>query len=142
MKFLDLIRQLIRDYFVIFGIRIIGTVFLTPPNTINRDYILLAMVFAAVGDLPSIVFWSKSELTENSRRLRRIIHFILLETVILIFGGITGIVSGFAEYLIFAIEIVVIYVIVRLITWRGDLATAKKINNKLKILKNTDESEK
>lgn len=141
MKLLDLIRQLIRDYFVIFGILIIGTVFLTPPNTINRDYILLAMVFAAVGDLPSIVFWSKSELTENSRRLRRIIHFILLETVILIFGGITGIVSGFAEYLIFAIEIVVIYVIVRFITWRGDLATAKKINEKLKNLKNTDEYE-
>lgn len=141
MKFLDLIRQFIRDYFVIFGILIIGTVFLTPPNTINRDYILLTMVFAAVGDLPSIVFWSKSELTENSSRLRMIIHFILLETVILIFGGITGIVSGVAEYLMFAIEIVVIYVIVRFITWRGDLATAKRINEKLKNLKNTDEYE-
>ncbi|RBP66779.1 DUF3021 family protein [Alkalibaculum bacchi] len=141
MKFLDLIRQLIRDYFVIFGILIIGTVFLTPPNTINRDYILLAMVFAAVGDLPSIVFWSKSELTENSRRLRILIHFILLEAVILIFGGITSIVSGFMEYLIFAIEIVVIYVIVRLITWRGDLATAKRINEKLIHLKRTDKYE-
>ena len=70
-----------------------------------------------------------------------IIHFILLETVILIFGGIMGIISGFGEYLIFAIEIVVIYVIVRFITWRGDLATAKKINEKLKNLKNIDKYE-
>lgn len=141
MKLMDLIRQLIRDYFIIFGILIIGSVFLTPPNTINRDYILLAMAFATVGDLPSIVFWSKSEQTENSRRWRMIIHFILLETVILIFAGITGIVSGFVEYLIFAIEIVVIYVIVRFITWRGDLVTAKKINAKLKNLKNINEYE-
>jgi hypothetical protein len=141
MKLMDFIRQLMRDYFIIFGLLIIGSVFLTPPDTINRDYILLAMAFAAVGDLPSIVFWSKSETTENSRRWRMIIHFILLETVILIFGGIMGIISGFVEYLIFAIEIVVIYVIVRFITWRGDLATAKKINEKLKNLKNIDKYE-
>lgn len=133
--------QLMRDYFIIFGILIIASVFLTPPDTINRNYILLAMAFAGIGDLPSIVLWSKSELTENSRRWRMIIHFILLETVILIFGGIMGIISGFVEYLIFAIEIVVIYVIVKFITWRGDLATAKKINEKLKNLKNIDKYE-
>lgn len=141
MKLLDLIRQLIRDYFVIFGILIIGAVFFTPPNTINRDYILVAMVFAAVGDLPSIVFWTKSELTENSRRLRRIIHLILIETGILTFGGVIGIVSGVVEYLIFAIEILIIYVIVRFISWQGDLATAKKINDKLKNFKNTHDYE-
>lgn len=141
MKLMDVIRQLIRDYFIIFGILIIGSVFLTPPNTINRDYILLAMVFAAIGDLPSIVLWSKSEQTENSRRWRMIIHFILLEIVILVFGGIIGIVSGLGEYLIFAFEIVVIYVIVRFITWKGDLATAKKINEMLKKVKDIAEYE-
>jgi hypothetical protein len=139
MKLMDLIRQLIRDYFIIFGILIIGSVFFTPANTINRDYILLVMIFAAIGDLPSIVLWSKSEQTENSRRWRMIIHFVLLEIVILVFGGIIGIVSGLSEYLIFAFEIVVIYVMVRLITWRGDLSTAKKINEKLKNLKKIDE---
>lgn len=138
MKLMDLIRQLIRDYFVIFGILIVGSVFLTPPNTINRNYIILAMAFAAIGDLPSIVFWSRSELTEDSRHVRSIIHFILLMTLVLIFGGITGIVSGFAEYLIFAIEILVIYVIVRFIIWQGDMATAKTINEKLKNLRETE----
>lgn len=141
MKGMDSIRQLMRDYFVIFGILIIGSVLLTPPNTINRDYILLAMVFAAIGDLPSIVFWSRSELNENSRRWRMIIHFILLEAVILIFGDIMGIISGVVEYLTLAIEIIVIYVIVKFITWRSDLATAKKINEKLKNLKNIDKYE-
>ena len=139
MKGMDSIRQLMRDYFVIFGILIIGSVLLTPPNTINRDYILLAMVFAAIGDLPSIVFWSRSELNESSRRLRSIIHFILLMTLILIFGGITGVVSGFAEYLIFAVEIVIIHVIVKFIIYQGDMTTAKIINEKLKRFSETDE---
>lgn len=137
MKLMGLIRQLIRDYFIIFGILIIGSVFFTPPDTINRDYILLVMAFAAVGDLPSIIFWSRSELTERSERLRSILHFILLVTFILIFGRITGIVSGFVDYLIFTIQIAIIYVIVRFIIYQGDITTAKKINEKLKDLKDT-----
>lgn len=139
MKGMDSIRQLIRDYFVIFGILIICSVFLTPLDTINRDYILLAMAFAGIGDLPSIVFWSRSELSDNSRRLRSIIHFILLMTLILIFGGMTGVVSGFSEYLIFAVEIVIIYVIVKFIIYQGDMTTAKIINEKLKHFSETDE---
>lgn len=138
MKHMDLIRQLMRDYFVIFGILIIGSVFLTPTNTINRDYILLVMAFAAVGDLPSIVFWSRSELTKSSMRLRSIVHFILLVTLLLIFGGIIGVVSEFVDYLIFAIEIIIIYVIVRFIIYRGDMTTAKIINEKLKSLRGMD----
>ena len=136
---MNLIRELIRDYFVILGVLIIGSVFLTPPNTINRDYILLAMAFAAVGDLPSIVFWSRSEPTEKSRRLRSIIHFILLMTLILIFGGITGVVSKFVDYLIFAIEIVVVYGIVKFIIYQSDISTAKTINEKLKNLREPEE---
>lgn len=139
MKLMDLIRQLIRDYFVIFGILIIGSVLFNPPNTINRNFILLAMSFAAVGDLPSIIFWSRSELTESSRRLRTIIHFILLVTLILIFAGITGVVSKFADYLIFVVEIVVIYIIVKLIIYQGDMTTAKKINEKLKHFSESEE---
>ncbi len=137
MKLMGLIRQLIRDYFIIFGILIIGSVFFTSPDTINRDYILLVMAFAAVGDLPSIIFWSRSELTERSERLRSILHFILLVTFILIFGRITGIVSGFVDYLIFTIQIAIIYVVVRFIIYQGDITTAKKINEKLKDLKDT-----
>ena len=136
---MNLIRGLINDYFVILGVLIIGSVFLTPPNTINRDYILLAMAFAAVGDLPSIVFWSRSEPTEKSRRLRSIIHFILLMTLILIFGGITGVVSKFVDYLIFAIEIVVVYGIVKFIIYQSDISTAKTINEKLKNLREPEE---
>jgi len=138
---MEFIRKLIKDYFIIFGILIIGTVLLAPSTALNRDYVLLAMAFAAVGDLPSIVFLSRSELTESAMRLRLAIHFILLEAVILICGGIAGIVSGFAGYVTLGIEIAVIYVLVRFISWRGDLTTANRINEMLKNLKDKDQDE-
>ncbi|MGB4588563.1 MAG: DUF3021 family protein [Clostridiaceae bacterium] len=139
MKILDLIRQLIKDYFIIFGLLIIGSVFLTPDGTISRDYVLLTMTFAAVGDLPSLVFWSKAELTEESMKWRSILHFILLEVVILLYAGMIGLVSGFLEVSVFAVEILIIYLLVRFITWRGDMFTANKINKKLKDFNMTDE---
>ena len=137
MKISELIRLLIKDYFIIFGILIIGTVLLAPEETINRDYILLTMTFAAIADLPAIVLWSKSELTEKKRRLRSFIHFILLEGVILTYAGLIGIVSGWMEYATFAVQILVIYIMVRFISYRKDVVTANKINsrlNKLNIL--------
>lgn len=136
---MDLIKEFIRDYFVIFGVLIIGSVIFTPPDTINRDYVLLAMAFAAIGNLPSIVFWSKVELSESSRRLRSIIHFILVLSLMLTFGVITGIVSELAEYFIFAIEIIIVYGVVKFIVYQGDISTATTINEKLKKLRETDE---
>ena len=136
---MDLIKEFIRDYFVIFGVLIIGSVFLTPPDTINRDYVLLAMAFAAIGNLPSIVFWSKVELSESSRRLRSIIHFILVLSLMLTFGVITGIVTEFVEYFIFTIEIIIVYGVVKFIVYQGDISTAITINEKLKKFRETDE---
>lgn len=141
MKIFDLIRRLIRDYFVIFGLLMIGSVFFTPPNAIDRDYVLLTMTFAALGDLPSLVLLTKSEGAEESRKWRAVAHFILLEVVILAYAGMTGLVSGTMGYLGFALQILIIYVLVKFITYRGDLATANEINEKLKMLKVLDEAE-
>lgn len=51
-------------------------------------------------------------------------------TLILIFGGITGVVSDFVDYLIFAMEIIVVYGIVKFIIYQGDISTAKIIKYK------------
>lgn len=136
---MDLIKEFIRDYFVIFGVLIIGSVILTPPDTINRDYVLLAMAFAAIGNLPSIMFWSKVELSESSRRLRSIIHFMLVLSLMLIFGVITGVVTELEECFILAIEIIIVYGVVKFIVYQGDISTATTINEKLKKLRETDE---
>ena len=140
MKVLDLILQLIRDYFVIFGVLVIGSVFLAPSITIDRNYIILTMIFAVAGDLPILVFWSKKELSVKSMRLRSILHFVLLECVVLIFAGFVGIVSEVREYFLLGVQILSIYLIVKVITWQGDRATAEKINNKLKHFKLNDEN--
>ncbi len=141
MKYSELFRDFIRDYFLIFGILIIATVLLSSQVDINRDYILLAMAFAVVGNLPSLVLWSGSGLSEKAMRVRMAIHFILLEIFVLAFGGVTGIVSAPIQYLVLGIEVTIIYIIVKFIGYRGDMNTAKKINEKLKKIKETGESE-
>lgn len=141
MKYSELFRDFIRDYFLIFGILIIATVLLSPQVDINRDYILLAMAFAVVGNLPSLVLWSASGLSEKAMRVRMAIHFILLEIFVLAFGGVTGIVSAPIQYLVLGIEVAIIYIIVKFIGYRGDMNTATKINEKLKKIKETEESE-
>lgn len=141
MKYSEMLREFLRDYFIIFGILIIATVLLSPHVDINRDYILLAMAFAVVGNLPSLVLWSGSELSEKAMRVRMAIHFVLLEIFVLAFGGFTGIVSAPIQYLALGIEVAVIYIIVRFIGYRGDMNTAKRINEKLKRIKETEESE-
>lgn len=141
MKYSELFRDFIRDYFLIFGILIIATVLLSPQVDINRDYILLAMAFAVVGNLPSLVLWSGPGLLEKAMRVRMAIHFILLEIFVLVFGGFTGIVSAPIQYLVLGIEVAIIYIIVKFIGYRGDMNTAKKINEELKKIKETEESE-
>ena len=139
MKTMELILQFIRQYFYILGLLIIGSVLLIDPSKINREYILLCMAFAGIGDLPLLVFWSRSDLSENSLRIRTVLHFILLEAAVLTFGGVSGLVTDLSGYFFFGIQVAVIYALVKLVSWRGDVTTANKINEKLKHMKDSDE---
>ncbi len=139
MKTMELILQFIRQYFYILGLLIIGSVLLIDPSKINREYILLCMAFAAIGDLPLLVYWSRSDLSEKSLRIRTILHFLLLEVAVLTFGGVSGLVTDLSGYFFFGIQVAVIYALVKLVSWRGDVTTANKINEKLKHMKDSDE---
>lgn len=133
------VLKFITDYFIIFGILMFGTVLFTPDTNINKQYIQLAMTFAWVGDLPSLVFWSRKELTESQQRLRMLLHFVLLETAVLLFATYAKIVSGFPAYVGFALQIGVIYLLVRLVAYRNDVSTATRINEKLKDFNRSDD---
>jgi hypothetical protein len=141
MKTMDLIKQFIRQYFYILGLLVIGSALLVDPSKINREYILLCMAFAAVGDLPIFVYWSRSELSEKALRVRAVIHFILLEAAVLTFGGISGLVTDLQGYFYFCIQVAIISVLVRLVSWSGDVRTANKINEKLKHMKDSGKDE-
>jgi NADH:ubiquinone oxidoreductase subunit 3 (subunit A) len=92
---------------------------------------MLSALFALAGDLPSLVYYSNKEFSIKSRYLRMVIHFVLLEVVILTFGNITGQVSGVEQTALFGLEILGIYLLVGLINWLIDRKTANNINQQL-----------
>ncbi len=142
MKFTYYIKKLIRDYFIIFAIIVIFLTILRqiflPDMYLELKDIFICMIGALLGDLPSLIFYSAKEMSEKEMRIRIIIHFVVLEAVLLTFGCVIRLVNGILPTIIFAFQIAVIYVFVRFLSWLDDRKAANRINEKLKAMK--DES--
>lgn len=128
------VRAFMINFFVIFGIIILLTLLLIPNYNYTRTSILRIAVAALLGNIPGIILFDTDQLSLRAFRIRLIVHFLLIEAVILIFGCLTGIVTTISQFLIFSAEIAVIYLLVRLLCLGGDQRTVKKINQKLKEL--------
>ncbi|MDF2843516.1 MAG: hypothetical protein K0R00_1942 [Herbinix sp.] len=131
----NLFQTMLRDYFIIFSIIIILTASLNVTHSFTFREIMLAALFALAGNLPSLIYYSKKELSIKSRKIRMLLHFILIEVVVLSFGNLMGQVSGIADNLIFALEILGIYILVILVIWLLDRKTANEINQQLASLR-------
>ncbi len=131
----NLFQTMLRDYFIIFSIIIILTASLNVTHSFTFREIMLVALFALAGNLPSLIYYSKKELSIKSRKIRMLLHFILIEVVVLSFGNLMGQVSGIADNLIFALEILGIYILVILVTWLLDRKTANEINQQLASLR-------
>lgn len=140
MKLAYLIKRMIRDYFIIFAIvvmciSVMRFVFSTTEYYSLKD-IFIFMLFSLVADLPSLILYSPEELPEKRMRLRIVIHFAVLEAVLLILANVMDLVNGTLTTVIFAIQIAVIYILVRLFTWMFDSKEASNINERIRALKN------
>ncbi|MBU3092862.1 DUF3021 domain-containing protein [Clostridium sp. CF011] len=145
MKLTDYIKKFIRNYFMIFGIIVISITVLrqifSPDKYFELKNIYIYMICSLVGYLPSLIFYSTKEISEKEMRLRIIIHFVVLEVVLLILGNVIGWVNGSINTIVFAVQIAVIYVFIRFLSWKDDRKTAHRINEKLKGIKNVSEDE-
>lgn len=93
---------------------------------------LSPLLFGALASLPQLATYSKRELTFKQAAIRNIIHFVLLEAVILsvlYFGGILTSVSMAASL---GVSILMIDLTVSLVLWINDKRIAKEFNSALK----------
>lgn len=138
MKMNNIFANMIRNFFVIFGVIVLVTALLNPTYELSSKIIMLIALFALLSDLTAIVFWSKKELSDKSRITRRVLHFVLIEIIVLFFGNILGFASGVTQNIIFGFEILGIYAIVCWIDWLIDKKTADDINDKLKKMRSIE----
>lgn len=70
--------------------------------------------------------------------VRKVIHFIVLEAVLLTAANVMEMVSGVLYNVLFFFEIFFIYIVVMFVNWINDKRIADAINAKLLDLKNEE----
>lgn len=139
MKFTDYLKKLVMDYFIIFAIIVITITVLrqifVPNEYLRLKDIFIYMICALVGDLPSLIFYSPKELSEKQMRLRIVIHFVVLEAAILVLANAAGWATGVVNTVVLAVQVAVIYIVVRVLRWTDDRRSANSINERLKEMK-------
>jgi len=136
VSFTEFIKKNLMIYFIIVtGVTIVIAILgLTYDSgaTFGYEAYFSPIIFGAIAVLPSIVLYSKRELTFKQMIHRRMLHFIVLELTLLGFGYQAGLFSGIEVGIPFAISIFIVYLFTQLIHWIVDSRTAIDINMGLK----------
>lgn len=115
---------------------LIGLIF-EPDTRFGYEAFISPFIFGAIASLPLIVKYSKHELSFTQTLIRNIIHFILLEVLILSFLFYVGLLTSVSVAVSLGISIFMIDLTVNLVMWINDKKTAKAFNSALKIMQKT-----
>jgi hypothetical protein len=139
MRLSEFIQKIIKDFLIIFAsIIIIITILrqISYPNlTFDLKSIYIIMGFSFLSAVMGFMLYSPKDISEKKMRIRMAIHFFTLEILLIALGSVFGIVNSALDIIILALQIAVIYILVRLLSWQNDKKEAKKINEKLKSFK-------
>ncbi|WP_286925230.1 MULTISPECIES: DUF3021 family protein [Lysinibacillus] len=139
MKLSEFVRDIIKDFLIIFASIIIIITFLRqiyyPNMAFDLKSIYIIMSFSLLSALTGFILYSPNDLSEKKMRIRIIIHFFTLEILLIVLGSAINIVNDALDVIFLALQIAVIYIIIRLLSWQNDKKDVKKINEKLKLMK-------
>ncbi|WP_042348120.1 DUF3021 family protein [Bacillus massiliigorillae] len=139
MKMSEFVREMIKDFLIIFAFIIIMITILRqiyyPNMAFDLKSIYIIMAFSFLSALTGFIVYSPNDISEKKMRMKIIIHFLTLEILLIALSLILGIVNSALDVIILALEIAVIYILVRLLSWQNDKKEAQKINEKLKSFK-------
>lgn len=140
MNLSDILKRMLHNFFVIVtGTLICFIIFCAhffPDDLFGLDSLAAILLFAAAGDLPFLIFYSREELSEKQWQIRMVIHFIVLETVLLGLSVYLGWITNIYPHGVFMCMLITgVYLVVRFINWKIDTKTTSEINERLKTLK-------
>ncbi|MFJ8517045.1 DUF3021 family protein [Lysinibacillus xylanilyticus] len=139
MKLFEFVQDIIRDFLMIFASIIIIITILRqiyyPDIAFDLKSIYIIIAFSFLSALTGFILYSPNEISEKKMRIKTVIHFFTLEILLITLGVILGILKNGLDVLTMALQIAVIYMIIRLLSWKNDIKEAKKINEKLKTFK-------
>lgn len=137
MKGSELIKRMIRNYFYIFGcimflITILRQIF-KPESSYDLKTIYIIMLFSLLSSIPgAVLLGTNKKISEMEMRIRAVIHFTLLELILVVLAWILGYVTDMVSGIVMASEVAIVYGMVRVLLWKSDKKSADLINEKLK----------
>ena len=114
------------------AIVLIGSAF-DPEAQFGYKDMLVPIEYAALCILPTLVTWSKRELSPKALLVRKAIMLVLIEGVILFIAFTSDVIdtSRVEVVLTIAGSVLMIFVLANLFMWLKDAAEAKKLNREL-----------
>jgi len=139
MKYSGLIKEIIRDFLIVFAsimiiIAILRQIY-APDASFELNTIFTIMAFSFLGALTGIILYTPYPISENKMRLRVVFQFLFLEFILVLLAVRLKLVYTTFDILLLALQIAAVYAIVRLLTYRNDKKEAQKINERLKAFK-------
>ncbi|MEK3790599.1 DUF3021 family protein [Paenibacillus sp. FSL R7-0204] len=139
MKRSEVAKDIIRDFLVIFAsiiiiITVLRQIFM-PELAFDLISIYTIMGFSLLGALTGLMLYAPDGMSERAMRVRIVIHFLLLELLLITLASLIGAVASVSAALLFALQIAVVYAIVRLLSYEKDKKEAELINERLKAVK-------
>jgi hypothetical protein len=140
MSPIEFIRRQLMTYFIIVTIvtlviGILGLIY-EPGQRFGYEAFFSPLLFGFIGVIPSVVTYSKKELSVKQVRIRMIIQLLVLEVMILSFGYIVGILkSEMIGSMI--LSIFAVFIAVNLFQWLLDNKKAIKLTRELKAYQNS-----
>ena len=114
------------------AISLIGSAF-DPEGRFGYASLLVPIEYAALCMLPTLVLWSKRELSPKQLLVRKAIMLVLIEAVILFIAFSSDVIDteNIGVVLTIAGSVLVIFVLANLFNWLKNSAEAKKLNHDL-----------
>ena len=116
--------------FITIVMAVVGMVY-DPDARFGYNAFLSPVLFGIVASVPSIVKYSKRDLTIRQAFARNVIHFLLIEGLTLAVLYFEGLITSLPMMLSLVSSIMVVYVTVSLVLWVNDKKTANDINRAL-----------
>lgn len=132
------LKRCLMEYFIITtcvtaAIGVLG-LSVDPAAKLSYEAYFSPLIFGLVSLVPSFVTYSRKELSFRHTLVRKVVHVILLEAMLIAFGFWAGILHSPAAAFSFGLTVFIVYLAVNLISWQIDKKNADEINKTLKSL--------
>jgi hypothetical protein len=140
-----LIKRVMMSFFIsvtliTLAMAIVGLIF-EPHMTFGYEAFLSPLIFGSIASFPMLVFYSKKEQSIKEALLRSLLHFMLLEILLLSSLYFLGILTSFSIASSLALTILIINLAVHLVTYVHDNRAASEFNTALKKLQESIQEE-